>query len=352
MSRVSTEQGDTSGTRPYMAPERWLGKKQDGRTDQYALACVLYELLSGAPPFAGVFETGDPVIMMATVKGETPDEIEDVSPATNEALLRALSKMPNDRFPTCAAFVAALDGTAVSDETKEPHLLLSALADGAEAVGAQMTVWGQTFKLPARLSLDPGMEFGPADVSYVGPGGHRFTGRLGSMTVDWIGERSVSIALAPEVHPAGGRKQIRVPVGASTASSEVAQRRFDNQCVRLDCKMRVPTFLGADYVDGYLLCHNEELRFVVNESFFTISLLLVFYHLFTFSGSRKQAARWRCPIKDVIDIKTSYKLLLGPILAITAEDGKTTQFLCKMWGGQRTLFRDHINKLRNELSNA
>ena len=108
MSRVSAEQGDTSGTRPYMAPEQWLGRKQDGRTDQYALACVLYELLSGAPPFAGVFETGDPMIMMATVKGELPEEIENLDPATNAALLRALAKAPKDRFPSCAAFVAGL----------------------------------------------------------------------------------------------------------------------------------------------------------------------------------------------------------------------------------------------------
>ena len=120
MSRVSTEAGDTSGTRPYMAPEQWLGKKQDGRTDQYALACVLYELLSGAPPFAGVFETGDPMIMMATVKGETPDEIDGVDPAANAALLRALAKAPKDRFPSCAAFVATLGGADAADEPQDP----------------------------------------------------------------------------------------------------------------------------------------------------------------------------------------------------------------------------------------
>ena len=102
-----------------MAPEQWLGKKQDGRTDQYALACVLYELLSGAPPFAGVFETGDPMIMMATVKSEAPDEIEDAAPAVNAAILRALAKAPKDRFPSCAAFVAALTSTTEYTEFTE-----------------------------------------------------------------------------------------------------------------------------------------------------------------------------------------------------------------------------------------
>ena len=119
MSRVSTEQGDTSGTRPYMAPEQWLGRKQDGRTDQYALACVLYELLSGAPPFAGVFETGDPMIMMATVKGESPEAIEDRNPATNAALLRALAKSPADRHPSCSAFLDALSSAMGRSEGAE-----------------------------------------------------------------------------------------------------------------------------------------------------------------------------------------------------------------------------------------
>ena len=119
MSRVSSETGDTSGTRPYMAPEQWLGRKQDGRTDQYALACVLYELLSGAPPFAGVFETGDPAIMERAVVGRMPDEIENVPPSVNAALLRALSKSPKDRFPSCGAFVEAV-ASPPNSESRTP----------------------------------------------------------------------------------------------------------------------------------------------------------------------------------------------------------------------------------------
>ena len=105
MSRISTEHGDTSGTRPYMAPEQWAGGKQDGRTDQYALACVLYELLSGEPPFAGVFETGDPIIMMTAIKGENPAEIANVPQHVNAALQRALAKKPNERYSSCTSFI-------------------------------------------------------------------------------------------------------------------------------------------------------------------------------------------------------------------------------------------------------
>ncbi len=153
MSRVSTEAGDTSGTRPYMAPEQWLGKKQDGRTDQYALACVLYELISGEPPFAGVFETGDPIIMRTAVERDAPEEIEDIPPVMNAALLKALAKNPNERFDKCAEFVAAMSNAdsaipwerghparGTSDAPKRRSLLPWLLA-GAAAVALGVGLW-------------------------------------------------------------------------------------------------------------------------------------------------------------------------------------------------------------------
>ncbi len=120
MSRVSRESGDTSGTRPYMAPEQWTGRRQDGRTDQYALAAVFYELVSGEVPFAGVFETGDPAIMLAAVKSEEPEPLEELTNDANLALARALAKTPSDRFAICTDFIDAMSGsTGGTSERKE-----------------------------------------------------------------------------------------------------------------------------------------------------------------------------------------------------------------------------------------
>ena len=108
MSRVSTEKGNTSGTRPYMAPEQWQGKKQGPATDQYALACMFYELVSGAVPFAGVFETGDFNAMMYAVENRTAEQLLEVSTYQNKVLQRALSKDMTKRFTSCGEFVNKL----------------------------------------------------------------------------------------------------------------------------------------------------------------------------------------------------------------------------------------------------
>ena len=108
MSRVSTEKGDTSGTRPYMAPEQWQGKKQGAATDQYALACMFYELVSGAVPFAGAFETGDAFIMKDVVLNNAPERLSVLTEAQNDALQNALLKSMDDRYQSCSEFVEAL----------------------------------------------------------------------------------------------------------------------------------------------------------------------------------------------------------------------------------------------------
>ena len=100
---------DTSGTRPYMAPEQWTGLKQDGRTDQYALAVVLYELVSGEVPFGYAFRQGDVGIMLHKVLHDPVLTVNTLSEVQNRALRKALAKSAADRFPTCQAFLDAFE---------------------------------------------------------------------------------------------------------------------------------------------------------------------------------------------------------------------------------------------------
>ena len=92
-----------------MSPEQASAEPGlDGRTDQYSLACVLYEMLTGEPPFAGSGARAT----MARHAIETPAPIRSRRPtvplAIDRAVLRALAKAPADRFPDMAEFSAAL----------------------------------------------------------------------------------------------------------------------------------------------------------------------------------------------------------------------------------------------------
>ena len=110
MGRVSRDIRDTSGTRPYMAPEQWLGRRQGPATDQYSLAVLFYELVTGSVPFASVFETGDPVVMMSVVGREPVAMSPDVQKSVRLPLAKALAKKQDDRFASCVEFVDALEG--------------------------------------------------------------------------------------------------------------------------------------------------------------------------------------------------------------------------------------------------
>lgn len=132
LSRVSTETFDTSGTRPYMAPEQWQGRRQGPQTDQYALAVLFYELVSGAVPFAPAFETGDAAIMMNVVAQEKPEPVPQLNAAQNQALLRGLAKEPSARFATCGDLVEAVGRAAASPAPGKRRLrgVLLAVAAG------------------------------------------------------------------------------------------------------------------------------------------------------------------------------------------------------------------------------
>jgi TolB-like protein/Flp pilus assembly protein TadD len=112
-----TGEGTVVGTPDYMSPEQASGDSDIGAaTDQYALACVLYEMLAGQPPFTGsntrailARHVVDRVPPLATVRPGVP-------PPVRRALMRALAKAPADRFATIAEFAAALVQPAGEDD--------------------------------------------------------------------------------------------------------------------------------------------------------------------------------------------------------------------------------------------
>jgi serine/threonine-protein kinase len=113
----STDRGIAIGTPAYMSPEQASGDRDlDGRSDLYSLACVLYEMLSGQPPFAGSSARAT----MARHAIEPPAPISSirptVPPGVEQALSRALSKDPADRFGTMAEFCEALFTPALPPE--------------------------------------------------------------------------------------------------------------------------------------------------------------------------------------------------------------------------------------------
>jgi TolB-like protein/tRNA A-37 threonylcarbamoyl transferase component Bud32/tetratricopeptide (TPR) repeat protein len=105
----TTSQGFVRGTPQYMSPEQASGDRElDARADVYSIACVLYELLGGEPAFTG--PTTQAVI--ARQMTDTPRSLRvirpTVPPAVEQAIGRALSKVPADRFSTAGQLAEAL----------------------------------------------------------------------------------------------------------------------------------------------------------------------------------------------------------------------------------------------------
>jgi serine/threonine protein kinase len=136
-----TATGMVVGTPTYMSPEQASGEREiDGRTDIFALGCVLYELLAGEAPFHG--PTPQATLMRRFTGPPRPlRPVVDVPEVIEAAIVRALARDPKDRFATAAEFGEALAGRAApavkAAATKSPsQRALEAAKRAQEAEGA------------------------------------------------------------------------------------------------------------------------------------------------------------------------------------------------------------------------
>lgn len=141
LGRTVTQTGMVLGTPFYMSPEQVQGRPLDGRSDQFALAVMAYQLLTGTKPFKGDHVTS---ICYQIVHTEPPS-LADLSPSVPDAvarvLHRGLEKDPAKRFPTCSEFAAALIDACAQNPPQ---------CDAAEPVASNPAMLVQTPPSPSK----------------------------------------------------------------------------------------------------------------------------------------------------------------------------------------------------------
>ncbi|MCB9372133.1 MAG: protein kinase [Microthrixaceae bacterium] len=150
-----TQAGTFLGTLNYASPEQLDDRPLDGRSDQYALACLLFESLTGHPPFSGSLQT----IISAHASKPPPKvslEAGEMPPAIDAVVARGMAKSPDERYPTCGALVDAAAAalgpvTGAEDETIVAH----GAARGAAPGGADPAATVITGPVPSSPPTAP-----------------------------------------------------------------------------------------------------------------------------------------------------------------------------------------------------
>jgi tetratricopeptide (TPR) repeat protein len=157
-----TQTGLSLGTPGYMSPEQAAGDPVDARSDVYALGCLLFEMVTGEPPYSGPTAQSVLVKVLTEAVPSTRALRDGVPEALDAVIRRALAKEPAERYATAAELAAALDGgssqpvqvreaLAIAPSKRTPFVarqeeraqLIAALDDAVQGQGSLVLVGGE-----------------------------------------------------------------------------------------------------------------------------------------------------------------------------------------------------------------
>jgi eukaryotic-like serine/threonine-protein kinase len=168
-----TQTAQVIGTAQYLSPEQARGERVDSRSDLYSTGCLLYELLTGRPPF-----TGDSPVAIAYqhVREDPipPTRVDPDVPAWADAIvLKAMAKSPADRYQTAADMRADLQRAASGLPVAAAPPTRMDMYPGTQRTGGDPMMTGRTSAIPP-----------VADYDYAGAGYDR--GRSGRRWIPWV----------------------------------------------------------------------------------------------------------------------------------------------------------------------
>ncbi len=218
-----TETGLSLGTPAYMSPEQVAGAQViDGRSDIYSLACVLYEMLAGDPPFTGA----TPQVVLAR---HVTDQVAPITTARSSvpaplaaAISKALSKAPADRFDSAQAFSAALVGESKEVEPDTKSIAVLPFANLSADQENEYFSDGLAEDIIDALTQVPGLRVMARTSSFAFRGKEQDVRRIG-------GELNVAHILEGSVRRAGNRLRVTAQLVKASDGYHLWSQRFDRE---------------------------------------------------------------------------------------------------------------------------
>ena len=219
----STSAGIVVGTPEYMSPEQASGDPSlDSRSDLYGLACVVYEMLAGDPPFSGASARA----IMASQVTATPRPLRAVRPdapaAVEHAVARALAKNPADRFASVGEFLAALaaDTAPARSFASATRIAVLPFVNASPDPDNEYLSDGITDELIDALSKVEGLQVSSRTSTFALKGRPQDVRAIGALL-------GVSVVLEGTVRKAGERLRITAQLTSADAGTLLWSQRYD-----------------------------------------------------------------------------------------------------------------------------